>query len=784
MSTIDGQQLSVNHRAELTASAISEDVIAARGYETIISGKALPPAFTGNQRKLHGWMVPIRDVTGEIVAWQLKPDEPRIDASGRIIKYETAGRSCIDVPLSVLPYLRNPDADLWITEGCKKVDAALSNGIPCVIGLLGVDGWSSQGVALPDWKEIALRGRTVILAFDSDVMTKDSVRGALVRLAKYLEMQQAIARYLVMPDLAGGTKCGIDDFLAAFGTRLDLEERYLFDTLPGSEIDWQPPIPFDDPHGPPVPIHILPEKLREYALAVAEDTGAPIDLVAWCALAIIGAATRGRYVVSPKPTWREPIHIQSLQVLASGGGKSPAYDAITTPLKIWDIQRTAKGREALGLWKLKGKSLTAAEKQAQREADKFGSGQQDKQLALEAIQRDIIRHEDEKPYAQHIIVNDITPQAIWKFLYRQQGSGAGIHPEGGFLRNISRYSELPVFDPVLEGFSGDGHDLRRAGDEDDEGKVIPRSIFAISLAVQPQVLEDMGQLRGFKELGVSARLITTFPRPVPERDDLSVSVPGDLQRWWTDRVLEIANGTDGTTYNPKTLPMSPDALEAFREEYAWYPKAVTEGVFLDMEEWGRKYRGQVLRIAGILHVLEEPEPVKTPISAENMRRAITIMRNAIDHARIGHGIMLGLGTQSNERYVLNVIDTLLESNPDATVTSADVYDRVRGRYIFRKADRVISILQTLEGHRYIRMVRREGPGPRSYTIIRNPMRGTCEDAKLPPDSAGSDPDTGHDQVISHFRSPSITLEKPVPTPIRPEPLRPTGTEGADDEWEF
>lgn len=208
MTSIDGEMLSSNHLAELRASAISDDVIAERGYETITNPKALPPQFIHGQRERAGLLIPIRDVTGDIGTWQEKPDDPRIDANGRPIKYETAkaGRSCIDVPTRVLPYLRDKDRDLWIAEGCKKVDSGLSNGLTCIIGLLGVDGWSSDGMTLPDWKEIALRGRRVVIAFDSDVMTKGSVRAALERFARWLEMQQAEVRYLVMPDLPNDGK--------------------------------------------------------------------------------------------------------------------------------------------------------------------------------------------------------------------------------------------------------------------------------------------------------------------------------------------------------------------------------------------------------------------------------------------------------------------------------------------------------------------------------------------------------------------------------------------------
>ena len=113
--------------------------------------------------------------------------------------------------------LRDPSVPIWITEGCKKVDSALSNNIGCIVGLTGVENWQSHGMALPDWKEIALRGRRVIIAFDSDVMVKASVRSALARFAEWLDMQKGEVRYLVLPALPDGSKCGLDDWFAQGG---------------------------------------------------------------------------------------------------------------------------------------------------------------------------------------------------------------------------------------------------------------------------------------------------------------------------------------------------------------------------------------------------------------------------------------------------------------------------------------------------------------------------------------------------------------------------------------
>jgi len=202
--------LSEKHRHELeTGSAIAPDVIAERGYFTAYHADDLPAAFANCQRR-PGLVIPIRDTTGRVVAWQVKADEPRLDKAGKPIKYDTAtgGRQCLDVPERTRAHLGNPNVPLWITEGAKKVDSGLSHGIRCIIGVQGVYGWRGKNehggtVALPDWEAIALNGRDLVLAFDSDVMTKATVRGALERLSAFLTQRQARVRYLLLPVLEG-----------------------------------------------------------------------------------------------------------------------------------------------------------------------------------------------------------------------------------------------------------------------------------------------------------------------------------------------------------------------------------------------------------------------------------------------------------------------------------------------------------------------------------------------------------------------------------------------------
>lgn len=234
--------LSPEHERELMfGSDITTQVISERYYQTVTASE-LPDWFADYQRR-DGLSIPLWNVHGELASFQLKPNQPRLGKSGKDgkqgkpIKYETAANrpQVLDVPRRCTKLLANPKIPLWITEGAKKVDSALSNGIECIIGLQGVYGWRGTGAdggktVLPDWESIALNDREVVLAFDSDVKTNGDVRRALDRLSAFLGSRGAKVKFLHMPDLEDGAKCGLDDWFARGRNLLDLQQ-YIVDPV-------------------------------------------------------------------------------------------------------------------------------------------------------------------------------------------------------------------------------------------------------------------------------------------------------------------------------------------------------------------------------------------------------------------------------------------------------------------------------------------------------------------------------------------------------------------------
>jgi hypothetical protein len=207
-----------HHRQQLIASGITPEHAVRRGYETIKDPRRLAHIriAKAGQRTM-GLLIPLRTFDGSAWGYQYRPDHPR-EYRGKPLKYETpTGQSNrLDIPPGVGRLLGDPSVPLWITEGAKKADCAVVYGL-CCVALLGVWSWRHTNaaggkVAIPDFANIALNGREVVIAYDSDVVRKESANKAMVALAGYLASKGAQVRYLWLPDNGDG-KTGLDDYL-------------------------------------------------------------------------------------------------------------------------------------------------------------------------------------------------------------------------------------------------------------------------------------------------------------------------------------------------------------------------------------------------------------------------------------------------------------------------------------------------------------------------------------------------------------------------------------------
>lgn len=221
--------LLAEHQALLRASAISSEVVEARGYFSATEEDLLRRlGFREGQARVPALVIPVHDAFGQVATHLIRPNAPRSE-DGRSLKYElpSGSRMVLDVPPGARAALDNPNVPLFITEGSRKADAAISVGL-CCVSLIGVWCWRGTNehggkALLPDFEAIAFNGRDVFVVFDSDVMTKREVHASLERFVPVLKRRGARVRAVYLPHAEDGSKVGLDDFLAAGGSPADLQ---------------------------------------------------------------------------------------------------------------------------------------------------------------------------------------------------------------------------------------------------------------------------------------------------------------------------------------------------------------------------------------------------------------------------------------------------------------------------------------------------------------------------------------------------------------------------------
>jgi AAA domain/Domain of unknown function (DUF3854) len=212
--------LSPAHLTQLVdGSGIAEAIIAARGFATATTPAQLQALdFKDYQRRVPALVLPVHDVHGNVALHQIRPDTPRLNRKKKPVKYDTpdGAKLVLDVAPEHLALLPRTDVPLVVIEGLKKkasVDSRLSVDQPlCTLGVIGTWGWQRDKQPLPDWQAIALKGRKVILLYDSDVATTREVGQARQALATFLKTAGAHVCHIDFPALPGA-KCGADDYL-------------------------------------------------------------------------------------------------------------------------------------------------------------------------------------------------------------------------------------------------------------------------------------------------------------------------------------------------------------------------------------------------------------------------------------------------------------------------------------------------------------------------------------------------------------------------------------------
>ncbi|MCQ4082465.1 YfjI family protein [Streptomyces sp. RB6PN25] len=483
-----------------------------------------------------------------------------------------------------------------------------------------------------------------------------------------------------------------------------------FDTLVADESAapaWDEPIPLTGRRElPSFPATVFPRWLQEFTEAVAEETQTPVDLPGCFALATLATAAGGRAVVQVRGNWREPTNLFVVVALPPANRKSAVVAAMTDPLYEAEKQLKIAATPAIIEAAMTARLAKEAADNATKKAAGASPDERD-ELIREAVSLAETAETVAIPTEPQLLADDATAETVTSRMAEQGGRIAVMSAEGDIFDIIAgRYSKDPNMGVFLKGHAGD----RLRVDRQTRKEYIDHPALTMGISPQPEVLRDIGRVKGFRGRGLLGRFLYALPASlVGQRKVITDPVPADVAATYERNVialtLALADWTD-----PAVLQLTPEAdaaLLAFQERLE--PQLAARGGALGhLADWAGKLAGATARIAGLLHLAEHLDDGHTqPVSEATMHAAITLADYFTLHALAVFDVMGADPTVNRARTLLDV----LRENQWSEVSRRDLFAKL-SRAEFPTVEDLEPAADLLEEHGYLRSYVPERTGKR------------------------------------------------------------------------
>lgn len=370
----------------------------------------------------------------------------------------------------------------------------------------------------------------------------------------------------------------------------------------------------------PYPVEGFPSWARKMILQASESYAVPVEMIATAVLGCISTALQGKYEVFPKRDHREQLTLQMIIAASSGSLKSEVLATAFAP--AYAYERSLVEKEA-DLERIRTAQRREKELYIKRLKGKFYRANDD--IESERILNEIQILCDELDSLSRVprpavIIDDATPEAIIKKMYENGGRIGIASAEGNLFAILNgKYSRTTDYTPLVKGFSGDRISVDRIGRQ---SETIEHAHVSMVICVQPHILTNLTTTTFLDEQGVLARICYVADH------NSGFNGSGRYGEHSIDSgTIEEYNRAMIALFET-IVPDTPQHLFFTDSAFAEYSKIhdnISEkrrGIYGSMERWLAKYPGLISRIAGILHICNDPTSLE--INESELQHAMQI----------------------------------------------------------------------------------------------------------------------------------------------------------------
>ena len=492
-------------------------------------------------------------------------------------------------------------------------------------------------------------------------------------------------------------------------------------TIPNANV---PPLPDDEPipliepvDVPPFPVDALPDPIDQKVLELAEATQTDPAMAGTSALSVLATCCGGCAKVEVRPGWREPLCLSTATIARPAERKSAVQESMVAPLYGAEQSMSIAGefehlkkQDEFDLAKKMVDQLNKAAVNAAAKAAEPNATAEHKKAAKEAADAAKDAKAEMRaidvPAVPRLLADDATPEAVASLLAEHDGRIAIISAEGGIFDTIAgRYARTVNLDVFLKGHSGDRIRVDRQGRGP---QYIPSPALTVGLMVQPRIIEAIAANRDFVGRGLLARFLYATPvSKVGFRNSAAAPVAATTEKQYEHWIKKLASEMAGWSDDPMVLKLDPRAEAEVRKlQDAVESTLVGEGELASppsLTEWGGKFVGAVVRIAGLLHLGEHGEKLgrSYPIQPETIAAAERIGQYFKAAAINVFATMNGDPATADAMYLLERVDRRVQdAGKPVEVSARDLFtDSSRPRFPNMAA--MVPALTKLADHGYL-----------------------------------------------------------------------------------
>ncbi|MBM7096658.1 DUF3987 domain-containing protein [Bacillus sp. H-16] len=457
-----------------------------------------------------------------------------------------------------------------------------------------------------------------------------------------------------------------------------------------SIIEWSEPIGFDDYKLAEFNTAIFPEWLGRFVEGVAETTQTPKDASGIAAISILSTILARKYEVKIVGDWVETLNTYTVMALGSANRKSSVLKSFIKPVMEFEREQTELLRSAAA----KQQQWLQAKQKRIEKLEKDFARSNDPQVMDEIF---TVREEIEtapKITVPVFIAADATPEKLADLMASNNEKISILSAEGAevFQMMAGRYAKSSNLDIYLKGHSADNVSIDRVGRDPIK---LYNPTLTIGLFVQPSVVKEIPST--FQDRGLTQRFLYSFPLSKVGYREIEPNgmSENDKMNFYVhiNKLLQLGGGT------PTQLSLDKEA-----KGYEVHMRTEIEEMLRedDLPEsfrgWIGKLAGQIIRIAGLLHVAEHVNSeIPSELGINTLKKADELRSYFIQHAKKAHGVMGVSKTDVNAKYLLKKIKEQNKKTVDYRTVQLLTNKR------FRRSEELKQTLQNLEIRGFIQM---------------------------------------------------------------------------------